>query len=56
MTRKTRKDARVDTIERKIEKEKGLPEGSVKIFNPDGKDARGDKRVGRLREDYDDKE
>ena len=52
MGRKTRKDARVDTLEKKIEREQDLPEGSVKIVNPSGKDARGDKKVGTLREDY----
>ena len=44
--RKTRSDCTVGTFE----KTRGLPAGSVR--NPDGRDARSDKKIGTLREDY----
>lgn len=44
--RKTRSDCRVGTFE----KTRGLPAGSVR--NPDGRDARSDKKIGNLRKDY----
>ncbi len=47
---KTRGDARVDTLERKIEKGEGLRPGSVKIVDPkSNKDVRGDKKVENVR-------
>lgn len=44
--RKTRSDCRVGTFERT----RGLPAGSVR--NPNGRDARSDKKIGNLRRDY----
>ncbi|MGN0344337.1 MAG: hypothetical protein ACI4EC_05170 [Lachnospiraceae bacterium] len=44
--RKTRSDCRVGTFERT----RGLPAGSVR--NPNGRDARSDKKIGNLRKDY----
>lgn len=44
--RKTRSDCRVGTFE----KTRGLPAGSLR--NPDGRDARSDKKIGTLRNDY----
>ena len=44
--RKTRSDCRVGTFE----KTRGLPAGSVR--NPDGRDARSDKKIGNLPKDY----
>lgn len=46
MTRKIRSDCRVGTAERKY----GLPSGSLR--NPNGKDARSDKKIGTLRKDW----
>ena len=47
---KIRKDAKVETLEKKLEKDHGLPEGSVKIVDPKtGRDVRGDKRVDKIR-------
>lgn len=44
--RKTRSDCRVGTFE----KTRGLPAGSVR--NPNGRDARSDKKIGTLRKDF----
>ena len=53
--RDARSDARVGSIEKRIEKDYGLPAGSVHIRNPDGRNARSDKEVGNLRKDYEKK-
>jgi hypothetical protein len=45
MVRKDRSDMKVDTFERKH----GLPPGTVR--NDDGRDTRGDKRIGRIRKE-----
>jgi hypothetical protein len=45
--------AKVASIERHIEKTYKLPTGSVKICNPDGTDARGNKKIRNLKKDYD---
>ena len=50
--REARGDAKVGTIEKRIERDYGLPANSVTIVNPDGDDARSDKTVGSLRKDY----
>lgn len=52
--RDAREDASVGSIESSIEKTYGLPEGSVVIQNPNGRDARSDKHIGTLRENYKD--
>lgn len=44
--RKTRSDCRVGTFE----KTRGLPAGSIR--NPNGRDARSDKKIGNLRKDF----
>lgn len=44
--RKTRSDCRVGTFE----KTRGLPAGSVR--NPNGRDARSDKKIGTLRKEF----
>lgn len=50
--RDARGDAKIGTIEKRIERDYGLPANSVTIVNPDGDDARSDKTVGSLRKDY----
>ena len=50
--RSARGDAKVESIEKKVERTFGLPAGSVQINNPDGSDARGDKKIERLRSDF----
>lgn len=42
-------DGSLRTIKKHIEKIYGLPEGSVQLVKPDGKQMRADARVGRLR-------
>lgn len=44
--RKVRSDCRVGTLE----KTRGLPAGSIR--NPNGRDARSDKKIGTLRKEY----
>ena len=44
--RKTRSDCRVGTFE----KTRGIPAGSIR--NPNGRDARSDKKIGTLRKEY----
>lgn len=46
MPRKTRSDIKVGNLEKKL----GLGKGSIR--NPDGTDARSDKKLGTLREEY----
>jgi len=46
--------AKIASIEKHIEKTYKLPRGSVKICNPDGTDARGNKTIERLKGDYKD--
>ena len=42
--RDAREDASVGSIEKRIEKDYGLPEGSIQINRPDGSNARSDKK------------
>jgi hypothetical protein len=44
--------AKIASIENHIEKTYKLPRGSVKICNPDGTDARGNKKIESLKRDY----
>ncbi len=44
--RKIRGDARVGNVEKKL----GLPAGAIR--NPDGRDARADKKIENLRKDF----
>lgn len=44
--RRTRSDCRVGTFERT----RGIPAGAVR--NPNGRDARSDKKIGTLRKEY----
>ena len=50
--RAARSDAKVSSIERRIERDYGLPKGCVRIVLPNGRDARGDKRIGSLIEQW----
>lgn len=47
--RDAREDSSIKTISKRIEKDYGLPAGSVKIENPTGKKARSNGKVGSLR-------
>ncbi len=48
-TRKTRSDIQVGNLEKKL----GLIPGAIR--NPDGSDARSDKKLGTLRKDFENK-
>ncbi|MFF2015733.1 hypothetical protein [Paenibacillus sp. NPDC058177] len=50
--RNARNDARVDSIEKRIEKDYGLPAGSIQLNRADGGNARGDKKMSNLRKEY----
>ncbi|MCE5287398.1 MAG: hypothetical protein LLG02_16350 [Pelosinus sp.] len=50
--RSAREDAKVGSIERRIEEDYGLPKGSVQINRPDGSNARSDKKIGNLRKEH----
>lgn len=50
--RNAREDANVGSIERRIEKDYGLPKGAVQINRADGGNARSDKRIGNLKKEY----
>lgn len=50
--RDARDDAKIGSIERRIERDYGLPANSITIVNPNGDDARSDKTIGSLRKDY----
>ncbi len=50
--RSLRRDSYVGSAERQIERVFGLPEGSVRLVNPDGSDARSDKFVGAFLKDW----
>lgn len=51
--RNLRGDLTVARAEEIMEATFGLPAGAVSLRLPDGRDARGDKKVSRLRADYD---
>lgn len=46
-------NATVATAERKIAEEYGLPEGSVRLIRPGGKEANRNKTIGALRREWD---
>jgi hypothetical protein len=50
--RNARDDASVGAIERRIEKDYGLPAGTVQINRADGGNARSDKKIGNLRKEF----
>lgn len=50
--RSARDDASVGAIERRIEKDYGLPAGTVQINRADGGNARSDKKIGNLRKEF----
>jgi hypothetical protein len=50
--RNAREDATVGAIERRIEKDYGLPAGTVQINRADGGNARSDKKIGNLKKEY----
>jgi hypothetical protein len=47
-----RRDALVGNAEREIARVFGLPEGSVRLVNPDNRKARSDKLIGALLHDW----
>jgi len=51
--RDAREDASIKSISKRIEKDYGLPAGSVTIKNPTGTKARSDGKVGSLRKRWD---
>lgn len=51
-SRKARRDATLASVTRSIEACFGLPAGSIRVVNPDGRKARSDKTVEALRRDY----
>ena len=50
--RNARDDAKVGSIEKRIEQDYGLPKGSVQINRPDGSNARSDKKIGNLKREH----
>jgi hypothetical protein len=50
--RSARSDAKVESIEREIERTFGLPGGSVQLNNPGGTNARGDQKMKKFRDKY----
>ncbi|MEF2969104.1 hypothetical protein V3851_25300 [Paenibacillus sp. M1] len=50
--RNARDDASVGSIEKRIEKDYGLPAGTVQINRADGGNARSDKRIGNLKKEH----
>ena len=53
--RNAREDATVGSIEERIEKDYGLPKGSVQINRADGSNARSDKKIGKLKKEHEKK-
>lgn len=51
--RAARSDASVKSVEKRIEKDYGLPAGSIQINKPGGKDVRSDAKIGTVRKRYD---
>lgn len=49
--RDARVDASVGSIEKRIEKDYGLPKDSIQINRPDGTNARSDKKIGNLKKE-----
>jgi hypothetical protein len=49
--RDARADACVGSIEKRIEKDYGLPKDSIQINRPDGSNARSDKKIGNLKKE-----
>lgn len=52
--RNAKENASVGGTERRIERDYGLPRGSVDLRNPTGRAAKSNKRIGSLRDDWDD--
>ena len=50
--RDLRDNGTVGAAERRIERDYGLPKGSVCLLNPDSSDARSNKKIGSLRRDW----
>ncbi|MBY3618602.1 hypothetical protein HGO21_03485 [Acinetobacter sp. CUI P1] len=50
--RNAREDASIGGIDRRIEKDYGLPAGAVQINRADGGNARSDKKIGNLKKEY----
>jgi len=51
--RNAREDASIGAIEKRIERDYGLPAGAIQINRVDGKNARSDKKIGNLKKEYD---
>jgi len=49
---KTKGNAKIGNIEKKIEKEFGLPKGCISIRNTDGTNCKSQKLIKNLRKDY----
>lgn len=50
--RRARADSSLATLQRSIERDYGLPAGSIRIVRPDGRKVRSDARVGHLRREW----
>ncbi len=50
--RNARNDSSVGSMEKRIEHDYGMPEGSISIRNSDGSNARSDKKIHSVRNDY----
>lgn len=50
--RSPRSDWRVGNVEKWVARLLGLPAGAIRLVLPDGRDARSDKTLGALREDW----
>ncbi len=53
--RNAREDARVGSLEKRIEDDYGLPSGSISIRNSDGSNTRSDKKIGNLKKEHENK-
>lgn len=47
-----RSDASVGSLQRTIEKQFGLPDGSVRLLRPSGRSKRSDASIASLRDDW----
>ncbi|OPX41830.1 hypothetical protein CLHUN_43000 [Ruminiclostridium hungatei] len=53
--RNARKEASIGSIEKRIEKDYGLPSGSIQINRADGGNARSDKKIQNLKKEFEKK-
>ena len=52
--RRARADSSLATLQRSIERDYGLPQGSIRIVRPDGRKVRCDAKVAHLRREWGD--